>query len=182
MLLRGLPANTEGLCVSPGTFSLLSFPLFSCWSKRQTISRKVLIFFYPPFFLFSCSLSPFLFAISHFLSSIQLGRLEILHPIGPVGGLCRSPSLTPQVAEGTWAVKGALCTVFLRGGPLSPTLICHRSLSVHAPQCLIVFAKSPGSRPDLNNTLLPNSNPGFRFSSTHNGILGFCPYFEGEVS
>lgn len=127
-------------------------------------------------------LSRLLFGISHFLSSIQLGRLEILHPIGRVEGLCRSPSLALQVAEGTWVVNGALCTVFLRGGPLSPALICHRSLSVHAPQCLIVSAKSPGSRPDLNNAFLPNSDPGFRFSSAHKGILSYCPRFRRRPS
>lgn len=144
---------------------------------------KATVFFLPVFFpLSSYSLSLFLFGISHFLSSIQLGRLEILHPIGRVKGLCRSPSLAPQVAEGTWVVNGALCTVFLRGGPLSPALICHRSLSVHAPQCLIVSAKSPGSRPDLNNTFLPNSDPGFRFSSTHKGILSYCPRLRRELS
>lgn len=113
-----------------------------------------------------------------FLGSNPLGRLEVLHPIGRVAGLCRSPSLAPQVAEGTWVVNGALCTVFLRGGPL----ICHRSLSVRAPQCLIVSAKSPGSRPDLNNAFLPNSDPGFRFSSPHKGILSYCPRFRRGLS
>lgn len=132
--------------------------------------------FFSPFLLILC-----LFGISHFLSSVKLGRLEILHPIGRVGGLCRSPSPAPQVAEGTWVLNGALCTVFLRGGPLSPALICHRSLSVHAPQCLIVSAKSPGSRPDLNNAFLPNTDPGFRFSSTHKGILSYCPRLEGDL-
>lgn len=126
-------------------------------SPRVSFSHVFFCFF---------SLSPLilrLFGISHFLSSIQLGWLEILHPIGRVEGLCWSPSLAPQVAEGTWVVNGALCTVFLRGGPLSPALICHRSLSVHTPQCLIVPAKSPGFRPDLCNAFLPNSDPSFSF-------------------
>lgn len=146
-------------------------------SKRRAALRIVLIFFLLLVFS-SLILCLSLFGISHFLRSIQLGRLEILHPTGWVGGLCRSPSLTPQVAEGTWVVNSALCNVFLRGGPLFPTLICHRSLSIHAPQCLIVSAKSPGSRPDLNNALLPNSDPGFRFSSAHKGILSYCPHLE----
>lgn len=157
---------------------MLSFNVFFFLpglSNRQTTPRKSSVFFLPPVFLFWDTLSHFFYGISHFLSSIQLGRLEILHPIGRVRGLCRSPSLTPQVAEGTWVVNGALCTVFLRGGPLSPTLICHRSLSVHARQCLIVSAKSPSSRPEQNNTLLPNSDPGFHFSCTHKGILSYCP-------
>lgn len=139
------------------------FTVFGCWdclTDRQFQGGSS-VFSVPLFVLSSHSLSLFLFGIPHFLSSIQLGRLEILHPIGRVEGLCRSRSLAPQVAEGTWVVNGALCTVFLRGGPLSPALICHRSLSVHAPQCPIVSAKSPGSRPDLNNTFLPNSDPGF---------------------
>lgn len=167
-------------CFAISTFSFSFHCIFLLGlSNRQTIPRKVLsflsvfLFFFSSLLLFSVSL--FLFGISHFLSSIQLGRLEILHPIGPVEGLCRSPSLAPQVAEGTWVVNGALCTVFLRGAPLSPALICHRSLSVHAPQCLIVSAKSPGSRPVLNNTFLPNSDPGFRFSSFHKGIQSYCP-------
>lgn len=147
--------------------------------QKTNNSKKVLIFFlliFSPFLLILC-----LFGISHFLSSVKLGRLEILHPIGRVGGLCRSPSPAPQVAEGTWVLNGALCTVFLRGGPLSPALICHRSLSVHAPQCLIVSAKSPGSRPDLNNAFLPNTDPGFRFSSTHKRILSYCPRFRRRL-
>lgn len=60
---------------------------------------------------------------------------------------------------------------FSKRGPLSPTLICHRSLSIRAPQWLIVSAKSPSSRPDLNITLLPNSDPGFRFASK---LLSVC--------
>lgn len=151
-------------------------------SNRQTTPRKLLCFLSSSLSRSYDSLSLFLFSISRFLSSIQLRWLEILHPIGQVGGLCRSPSLAPQVAEGTWVVNGALCTVFLRGGPLSPTLICHRSLSVHPRQCLIVSAKSPSCRPDLNNTLLPNSDPGFRFSSTHKGILSYCPCFRRGLS
>lgn len=153
-------------------FPFAFLPLFFCFglSNRETIPRKVLSFLSPPVFSLLSFLSLFLFGISHFLSSIQLGRLEILHPIGRVEGLCRSPSLALQVAEGTWVVNGALCTVFLRGGPLSPALICHRSPSVHAPQCLIVSAKSPGSRPDLNNALLPNSDPDFVFLSLTKGF------------
>lgn len=154
---------------------------WDCPTDKQS-KGKSSVFFTPCFSLPSHSLSLFFIGISHFLGSIQLGRLEILHPIGRVEGLCRSPSLAPQVAEGTWVVNGALCTVFLRGGPLSPALICHRSLSVHAPQCLIVSAKSPGSRPDLNNAFLPNSDPGFRFSSTHKGILSYCPHFRRGLS
>lgn len=161
----------------PACFDLNLSARFLALTVQKTSSSKN-----RPHLLPSLILRLSLFGISHFLSSIQLGRLEILHPIGWVGGLCRSPSLTPQVAEGTWVVNSALCNVFLRGGPLFPTLICHRSLSVHAPQCLIVSAKSPGSRPDLNNALLPNSDPGFRFSSAHKGILSYCPHLEGGLA
>lgn len=141
-------------------FAFLSLYFLVGTVQQTNISKESSVVFLSVFFS-SHSLSLFLFGISHFLSSIQMGRLEILHPIGWVEGLCRSPSLAPQVAEGTWVVNGALCTVFLRGGPHSPALICHRSLSVHASQCLIVSAKSPGSRPDLNNAFLPNSDPSF---------------------
>lgn len=79
-------------------------------------------------------------------------------------------------------MNGALCTVFLRGGPLSPTLICHRSLSVHGRQCVIVSAKSPSFRPDQNNAFLPNSDPGFSFSYTHKGILSYCPCLRRGLS
>lgn len=48
------------------------------------------------------------------------------------------------------------------------------------PQCPIVPAKSPGFRPDLCNTFLPNSNPSVRFSSAHKGILSYCPHFRRD--
>lgn len=50
------------------------------------------------------------------------------------------------------------------------------------PQCPIVPAKSPGFRPDLCNTFLPNSDPSVRFSSAHKGILSYCPRFRRDFS
>lgn len=154
------------------------FPLslyFLVGTVRQTIPRRVLGFLF--FFLLSSrSLSLWYFPLPQF------------YPAGMAGDftpnwLSRRPLLEP-FSRSTSGRRDLGCEwrfvyCFSKRGPLSPALICHRSLSVAAPQCLIVPAKSPGFRPDLCNTLLPNSDPSFRFSSAHKGIVSYCPRFRG---
>lgn len=152
-------------------------PIAPTASLKQTNTSKES----PPSSPCPCFLSLLpLFGISHFLRSIQLGRPEILHPIGRVEGLCRSPSLAPQVAEGTWAVNGALCTVFLRGGPLSPrshlSQVPLRPRST-MPDCFCQVARFQArSEQRFPAKFRPRV---FCFSSSHKGILSYCPGLRG---
>lgn len=132
--------------------ALFSFIFLLGLSKRQTISPSPLVFFLPS------SYSPSLFPTSSVVSSWDFtpnwsGWRPLSEPFS------RSTS-----GRGTWPVNGALCAVFLRGGPLSSTLICHRSLSVHTLHNAWLFLpKSPGSRPDLNKRSPAKCRPWFSF-------------------
>lgn len=137
--------------------ALFSFIFLLGLSKRQTISQVLLFFciFCPPLILRLFLPLPPLY---------PAGMAGVFTPNWSGWRPLSEPFSRSTSGRRTWPVNGALCAVFLRGGPLSPTLICHRSLSVHTLHNAWLFLpQSPGSRPDLNKRSPAKFRPWFLF-------------------